>query len=87
MYHPNTALVDMGMIWRLASPNMEVREKNYGSTYDKRKSRMQGHGHIPNVYMKSTDKFPSGRDFKTFLCSSGNKIRLQALNKSQLSIK
>jgi hypothetical protein len=23
----------MGIIWRLASPNMEVREKNYESTY------------------------------------------------------
>ncbi|CAB3976667.1 Hypothetical predicted protein [Paramuricea clavata] len=28
-----TALVDMGMIWRLASPTMEDREKNDGSTY------------------------------------------------------
>lgn len=116
-----TVLVDMGMIWRLASPTMDDREKPDGSYYtwgdctkkivsmllarqdattiicindpydctesikdDERESRIQGRGHIPNVYMKSTDKFPSIRDFKTFLCSSGNKKRLQTLIKSHL---
>ena len=117
-----TALVDMGMVWRLASPTMDDREKPDGSYYtwgdytkkivsmllarhedattiicindpydctesikdDERESRIQGRGHIPNVYMKSTDKFPSIRDFKTFLCSSGNKKRLQTLIKSHL---
>ena len=92
-----TALVDMGMIWRLASPTMDDREKPDGSYYtwgdytkkivsmllarhedataiicindpydctesikdDERESRIQGRGHIPNVYMKSTDKFLS----------------------------
>lgn len=53
---------------------------------DERESHIQGQQrHIPNVYMKPTDKFPSARDFKTFLCSSINKKRLQTLIKSQLS--
>ena len=51
---------------------------------DERELRIQGKGHIPNVYMKLTDKFPSIRDFKTFLCSSANKKRLQTLIRSQL---
>ncbi len=35
--------------------------------------------------MKSNDQFPSARDFKTILCSAGNKKRLQTLIKAQLS--
>ena len=87
------ALVDMGMIWRLASPTAEDREKGGGSPYtwgnytnkivsmilerhvdattiisindpydytesikdDERELRIQGQGHIPNVFMKSDD--------------------------------
>lgn len=37
--------------------------------------------------MKSDDQFPSARVFKTILCSAGNKKRLQALIKTQLSEK
>ncbi len=101
-----TALVDMGMIWRLASPTMEDRENGDGSPYtwgdytnkissmilarhmdattiicvndpydhtdsikdDERELRIQGQGHIPNVFMKSSDQFPTAREFKTILC-------------------
>ncbi len=118
-----TALVDMGMIWRLASPTAEDREKGDGPPYtwgnyinkivtmilerhvnastiicindpydctvsikdDERELRIQGQGHIPNVFMKSDDQFPSPRVFKTILCSAGNKKRLQAQIKIQLS--
>ena len=118
-----TALVDMGMIWRLASPAAEDREKGDGSPYtwgdytskiasiilarhvnatiiicindpydysesikdNERELRIQGQGHIPNVFMKSGDMFPSARKFKTILCSAGNKKRLQTLIKAQLS--
>ena len=109
-----TALVDMRMIWHLASPTIDDREKPNGSSYmwidytkkvismllvwhvdtstiiwindpydrtesikdDERELRIQGQGHIPNVYMKSTDKSSSIRDFKTFICNSRNKKRL-----------
>ncbi len=54
---------------------------------DERDSRIQGQGHIPNVYMKSGNQFPSSREFKTILCSAGNKKRLQCLIKTQLSDK
>ena len=118
-----TALVDMGIMWRLASPTAEERVKNDGSPYtwgdyankigsvilsrhvnattiicindpydyaesikdDERELRIQGQGPIPNVYMKSTDLFPMACKFKTILCSAGNKKRLQALIKAQLS--
>ncbi|MES9882370.1 MAG: hypothetical protein ABW185_15975 [Sedimenticola sp.] len=117
-----TALVDMGMIWRSATPTAEDREKGDGSAYtwgdygnkvssmvltrhadattiicvndpydhtesikdDERELRIQGQGHVPNVFMKSGDKFPSAREFKTVLCSSGNKKRLQVLIKASL---
>ena len=118
-----TALVDMGMMWRLASPTAEERVKSDGSRYtwgdyankivsailarhvnattiicindpydyaesikdDERELRIQGQGPIPNVYMKPADLFPTACKFKTILCSAGNKKRLQALIKTQLS--
>lgn len=52
---------------------------------DERELRIQGQGHIPNVFMKSGDTFPSACKFKTILCSAGNKKRLQSLIKAQLS--
>ena len=117
------ALVDMGMIWWLASPTAEDRENLDGLPYtwgnytnkivamilarhinastivcindpydctvsikdDERELRTQGQSHIPNVFVKSDDHFPSARVFKTILCSAGNKKRLQALIKTQLS--
>ena len=113
----------MGMIWRLASPTVEDREKGDGSPYtwsdytkkiasiilarhmdaitiicindpydytdsikdDESELRIQGQGHIPNVFMKADDQFPSSREFKTILCSAGNKKRLQTLINAQLS--
>ena len=59
----------------------------YGQTepikYDERELRIQGHGHIPNVFMKAEDAFPSAREFKAIMCSSGNKKRLQTMIKAQ----
>ena len=52
---------------------------------DERELRIQGQGPIPNVYMKPADLFPTACKFKTILCSAGNKKRLQALIKAQLS--
>ncbi len=52
---------------------------------DERELHIQGQGHIPNVFMKSDDQFPSPRVFKTILCSAGNKKRLQAQIETQLS--
>ena len=40
---------------------------------------VQGRAHVPNIYMKFNDPFPSTRAFKTLLCSSSNKGRLQNL--------
>ena len=118
-----TAVVDMGMIWRLATPTVKDRDKGDGSPYtwgdyankmasmilarhkdansivcvndpygqtesikdDERELRIQGHGHIPNVFMKAGDAFPSAREFKTIMCSSGNKKRLQSMIKAQLT--
>ena len=52
---------------------------------DERELRTQDQSHIPNVFVKSDDHFPSARVFKTILCSAVNKKRLQALIKTQLS--
>ncbi|XP_028404399.1 uncharacterized protein LOC114527028 [Dendronephthya gigantea] len=118
-----TALIDMGMIWRLATPTAEERDKADGSDYtwndyankvvniivtrhvasttiicindpydraesikdDEHELRTQKQAYIPNVFIKLGDKFPSAKKFQTFLCSSGNKKRLQNLIKSYLS--
>ena len=118
-----TALVDIGMMWHLASPTAEEKVKSDGSPYtwgdytnkigsvilarhvnattiiciidpydyaesikdDERELRIQGQGPIPNIYMKPADLFPTACKFKTILCSAGNKKRLQALIKAQLS--
>ena len=52
---------------------------------DEHQLRIQGQGPIPNMYMKPANLFPTNCKFKTNLCSSGNKERLQALIKTQLS--
>ena len=61
----------------------------YGQTvsikYDKRELRIQGHGHIPNVFMKAGDAFPSPCEFKKIINSSGNNKRLQTMIKAQLT--
>ena len=61
----------------------------YGQTEsikdDERELRIQGHGHIPNVFMKAGDAFLSAREFKTIMCSSGNKKRLKTMMKAQLT--
>jgi len=46
---------------------------------NERELRIQGQGHIPNVFMKSDDRFPSARVFKTILCSAGNKKCLELI--------
>ena len=117
------ALIDMGMIWRFASPTAEDREKGDGTRYtwgdysqkvvsiilarhvnatkiicvndpydhaqsikDKEHDlHVQGEGHIPNVFMKSSHLFPSPHEFKTLLCCPGNKKHLQNLIKGRLS--
>ena len=61
----------------------------YGAAYstkdDERDLRVQGKAHIPNIYMKLDDPFPSARAFKTLLCSVSNKERLQKLICSYLT--
>ena len=116
-------MVDMGMMWRFATPTAEERDKGDSSPYtwddythkivsmvlarhadattiicvndpynktesikdDELGLRIQGKDHISNVFMKSGDEFPSANDFKTILCSDGNKARLQLLVKAHLS--
>ena len=62
---------------------------HYGQTEsikdDERELRIQGHVHIPNVFMKAGDAFPSAREFKTIMCSSVNKKRLKTMIKAQLT--
>ncbi len=117
------ALIDMGMIWRMATPSAEDRQKQDGTAYkwsdyackvssimlarhesaqsiicvndpydathstkdDERDLRIQGNKHVPNIYIKLDDQFPSAREFKTFLCSTSNKTRLQKLLCSHLT--
>jgi len=118
-----TALVDMGMIWHLATSTAEERAKGDGSSYtwgdytnkivssilarhvnattiicindpyvyaesikdDESDLHIQGQGPIPDVCMKLADLFDTSCKFKTIFCSVGNKKRLQALIKTQLS--
>ncbi|KAK1902008.1 U3 small nucleolar RNA-associated protein 10 [Dissostichus eleginoides] len=117
------ALVDMGMIWRMATPSAEDRRTQDGNPYkwsdyvhklssiilarhhnahriicvndpydtaystkdDERDLRVQGNTHVPNTYMKLGDAFPTARMFKTLLCSSSNKGRLQKMICSYLT--
>ena len=55
----------------------------YGQTEsikdDERELRIQGHGHIPNVFMKAGDAFPSAREFKTIMCSYVSERRTNCL--------
>ena len=47
--------------------------------------RIKGHGHIPNVFMKSGDAFSSALKFKTIMCSPGKKKRVRTMIKAQLT--
>ena len=118
-----TVLIDMGMVWRMATPSAEDRQKQdatpykwsdyahkvssiilarhanahrifcvndpYATTYsikdDERALRVQGRVHVPNVFMKLNDPFPSAKELKKFLCSASNKGRLQKLIHSYLT--
>lgn len=117
------ALIDMGMVWRMATPSAEDRQKQDATSYkwsdyahkvssiilarhanahcifcvndpydtaysvkdDERAMRVQGRVHVPNVFMKLNDPFPSAKEFKTFLCSASNKGHLQKLIRSYLT--
>ena len=97
LQEPYIALIDMGMIWRMATPTAEDRQTQDGTLYkwsdyvqkvssiifahhnnatriicvndpyvtaystkdDERDLRVQGRTHIPNIYMKFNDPFPS----------------------------
>jgi hypothetical protein len=106
-----TALIDMGMLWRIAPPTAEDRQTQYGTPYkwsdyvhavssiilarhvnaeriicindpydapysnkdNERDMRVYGKVHIPNVYMKLIDPFPSAQAFKILLCSAAKR--------------
>lgn len=52
---------------------------------DERDRRAKNETTIPNVVMKSDDKFPSNVQFKKILLNSNNKIRLQHLIENELN--
>ena len=123
LHEPYPAIVDMGMIWRLATPSAEDRHTKDGMPYkwsyyahkvasiilarhsdadrivcvndqydfvhstkeDERNLRTHGHSHVPNIYMKLGDPFPSDRTFKMLLCSNSNKQQLQKLMSDYLT--
>ena len=60
-------------------------DKAYSTKDDERDLRVQGKAHVPNTCMKLGDPFPSAGAFKTLLCSSSNKRRLQAMICSYLT--
>ena len=104
LQEPYTTLVDMGMwsdyfhkvksiifarhdnahrIICVNDPYKEISIKD-----DECDLRMQGKAHIPNIYMKPNDPFPSATKFKLLLCSSSSsssKRRLQKLIGSYLA--
>jgi hypothetical protein len=51
----------------------------YSNKDNERDLRVHGKVHIPNVYMKFIDPFPSVQTFKTLLYSDSNKGRFQKL--------
>jgi len=58
----------------------------YDTAYStKDELQVQGMAHVPNVYMKFNNPLPSARTFKTLLCSTNNKRRLQKLICKQLT--
>ena len=58
---------------------------SYSTKDNERDLQVQDKVHIPNVYMKMEDKFPSTQGFKTLMCSHNNKKRLQNLVCNYLS--
>ena len=118
------ALVDMGYIWRLATPSPADREltRRCGSAYtwghfgkkvvsiissrhtlashiicvndvytfdytvkdDERDRRANRFKIVPNIHIKSEDKFPSSTQFTSLLSNSSNKVRLQQLIEMKL---
>ena len=52
---------------------------------NERDLRVQGKTHVPNIYMEPNDPFPSATAFRTLLCGSSNKRRLQTLIGSNLA--
>ena len=54
----------------------------YSTKDDERDLRVQGRAHVPNIYMKLGNPFPSAREFKTLI---SNKGRLQKLICSYLT--
>ena len=117
-------LVDMGYIWRIASPTREDREivRRCGLEYtwgdyakkvvsivanrhlfatqiicvndvydseftikdDERDRRAMKLQTVPNISIRSEDKFPSSLQFKNILANSSNKVRLQHLIQKHL---
>ena len=57
---------------------------HYSIKDDEHDRRAAKCSHIPNVYPKVDDPFPSAADFNKFMFNSGNKVRLQKLVKQQL---
>ena len=53
-------------------PYTEISTKD-----DEQSLWVQGKVHIPNIYMRLDDSFPSAKAFKTMLCGISNKKRLQ----------
>ena len=51
----------------------------YSTKDDERDLQAQGNIHVPNIYMKLGDPFPSARAFSMLLCSISNKRQLQSL--------
>ena len=118
------ALVDMGFIWRLATPTPADREltRRCGSEYtwgdfgkkvvsiiasrhssarkiicvndvysldytikdDEQDRRSKNMKNVPNIHIKSEDKFPSSTQFTSILSHSSNKVRLQQLIEMKL---
>ena len=64
-----------------------ARDTAYSTKDDKQDLRVQGRAHVPNIYMKFNDPFPSARAFKT--CSvapatkyanTSHKVQMQKLS-------
>ena len=115
------SLIDMGYIWRFATPRPEDKERLYrdGLDYtwwdykvaslifachqnasnvfcvndiydqiyniedDEHERRAAKEQNIPNLYMKSDDKFPTASRFKQLL-NSKNEVRIQNLIENKL---
>ena len=62
----------------------DIYDQDYNINDDEHERRAAKEQNIPNLYMKSDDKFPTASRFKQLILNSKNKVRIQNLIENKL---